>query len=369
MQLSSRHGPGLARFLLAALLLASLCLAGATGLNAAASAIYTVTGVTVDVTDKDAATAKEKAIPEAIVKAFGILAERLGGLGAGERFKRMKAAEIGRFLSSLSIEEERTGPGRYIGKLTIRFLPRQIREVMTRAGINYIEERAPPLVVLPVWKDPGGTVVWQDSVWRKAWIGLNAENSLVPVIVPLGDLADTETISPEEALEGDKLRLEALRMRYSAEAVLVAVAEPAGEKAVHAVMTGDSPLGRVGFDKTYEAEEGGLEEAAALAAKRFHSAMVAKWVKSREPPPQDLIQQQQMLSVAVPFSNLDQWNTLRSILVTTPGISAVDISSIVAGGAFVQIRYSVPLEELRSALAGNRLSLAMEGNMWVLREL
>lgn len=360
--------PGFARLLLASLLAALLWVANAGPLQAADSAIYTVTGVTVDVTDKDASLAKEKAIPEAIAKAFGILAERLGGLGAGGRFKRMKPADFGRFLSSLSIEEERTGPGRYIGKFTVRFLPRQIREVMSQAGIDYIEERAPPLVVLPVWKDPSGTVAWQDNAWRKAWVGLNAENSLVPVIVPLGDLADTETISPEQALAGDKLKLEALRMRYSAEAVLVAVAEPAGENAVHAVMAGDSPLGRFGFDKTYEAEGGGgVEAAAALAAKRFHAAMVTKWVKSREPVArQNAVQ---VLSVAVPFADLGQWNTLRSILVATPGISAVDVSSIVAGGAFVQLRYSVPFEELRSALAGNRLSLAMEGNMWVLREL
>ncbi|MGE0212819.1 MAG: DUF2066 domain-containing protein [Parvibaculaceae bacterium] len=366
MQFFPRQGAGFARFVLAALLVGCLCTLS-TGLRAADSAIYTVTGVTVDTTDKDAALAKQKAVSEAIAKAFGILAERLGGLGAAERFKRMKPADIGRMLSSLSIEEERTGPGRYIGKLTVRFLPSRIRETMSQAGINYIEERAPPLVVLPVWKDPSGILVWQDSVWRKAWLSLNAENSLVPVIVPLGDLADTETISPEEALQGDKLKLEALRMRYSAEAVLVAIAEPSGDKAVRAVMTGDSPLGRFGFDKIYEAEQGGVEEAASLAAKRFHAAMVTKWVKSREQAaPQFAIQ---VLSVAVPFSDLDQWNTLRSIILATPGIAAVDISSIVAGGAFVQLKYGVPFEELRSALAGNRLSLAMEGNMWVLREL
>ena len=47
--------------------------------------LYTVTGVDVDVTDKDATTARRKAIIEAQVIAFPILAERLGSTKAVEQ--------------------------------------------------------------------------------------------------------------------------------------------------------------------------------------------------------------------------------------------------------------------------------------------
>ncbi len=42
------------------------------------TSIFAVQGVEVDVTDTDADTAKNKALIEAQVKAFGLLAERLG---------------------------------------------------------------------------------------------------------------------------------------------------------------------------------------------------------------------------------------------------------------------------------------------------
>src|SRR4051812_42054812 len=97
--------------------------------------LFAVSGVDVDVTDKDASTARTRAIIEAQVKAFYVLAARLGGEDAAKRLESLKAAEIGRMLRSLSIEEERSAPGRYIGKLTIRFLPAKVRDLLGRYGV------------------------------------------------------------------------------------------------------------------------------------------------------------------------------------------------------------------------------------------
>lgn len=357
---ASRDWTGAALALLLVLFVSSVAA------RAADSPIYTITGVPVDATDKDANQAKVKAISEAQVKAFAILAERLGGEKAMDRFRSLSAVDIGRMMSSLSIEEERTGPGRYIGRLTIRFLPRRIREVMSRAGISYTEDRAPPMVVLPLWKTPEGPVAWQDNPWRDAWLSLNAQNSVVPLIIPLGDLADTQTISAEEALAGDRPKLDALRLRYSAETILVAVAEPEGEASIRATMDGDSPLGKMAFDRVYEGEGGGIEAASQLAARRFHTVMLQKWTKSREPtaPAASAVQ---VLTVAVPFASIEEWTNLRDRILSTRGVAGVDVSTLSAQGAMVRLRYAVPIETLRAALAGRRLALAMEGNTWVLR--
>ena len=100
--------------------------------------------------------------------------------------------------SSLSIEEEGTGPGRYIGKLTVRFLPAKVARLFDSYGVTVVTEQAPPMLVLPVWKAPEGTELWEDNLWRKAWLGLNAEQSLVPIIIPFGDLEDTAAITAQE---------------------------------------------------------------------------------------------------------------------------------------------------------------------------
>ncbi len=329
-------------------------------------AVFRVTGVSVDATDRDAASAKMKAISEAQVKAFGILVDRIAEEGADAKLKDLPPGQIGRMLASLSIEEERTGPGRYIGKLTINFLPDKVRETLARAGVAFTEKQAPRIVVLPVWSTSGGATAWDDNPWRRAWQDLKAENAVVPIMVPLGDLNDSEAVSVEQALAGEADKLEALRLRYQGEAVLVAIAEPAGENAIHARMQGDTPLGRVIFDKTYTVQSGGVAAAAQNAAQRFHRIMIQKW-KQQNVSEARLDVQAASLDVAVPFSNPSEFSATRSRLMATPGVAGVDISTISGNGAIIRLNYNVPFQQLQAALQMQRMTLRQRGTAWVLQ--
>lgn len=334
------------------------------------STLYTVSNVEVDVTAKDASTAKLKAISEAQVKAFKILAERLGGPDAVTAAAYLSDAEIGRMMSSLSIQSEKTGPGRYIGKLSVAFLPDKVRAAFEALGIAYSEDRAPRIVVLPVWNGPEGASVWEDNPWRKAWLSLNSDNDLVPVIVPLGDLEDSQTISAEEALRGNEVKLQSLKLRYEAEAVLVALAEPAGETAVHAVMSGESPLGLITFDKVYDGAEGGWARASEIAAQRFVSLMNEKWKTAsatgaveQEPLPT------QTVDVAVPFSSIGQWNGIRARLLSVAGVSGIDVTTIGSGGARIRLAFTMGLDGLQQSLAVAGMKLVEIKGTWVLQPL
>ncbi len=352
---------------------------GARAVGPVETGLFSVTGVQVDVTDKDAASARTRAIIEAQVKAFYTLAERLGSPDAAQRLQGMDARDIGRMLRSLSIEEERSGPGRYIGKLTVRFLPDKIREVLGRYGIDVVEDQAPAVVVLPVWKGPNGLVIWEDNLWRKAWLDLKAEQSLVPIIVPLGDLEDTSAISPDEAAAGNVVKLESLMLRYEAKAILVAIAEPDPSGGIHAVMQGDSPLGRINFDKIYTADDGTPESAAATAAKRFDDVMLEKWrsvrikmaaeARARAEAEEQTRRAATSLPVAVPFSGIHQWNGIRARLLATPGVIGVDVSTIADNGAVIQLAFLDSVQDLQSALSGSGLRLVQSRGTWVLQPL
>ena len=343
--------------------------------------LFSVTGVEVDVTDKDASSARTKAIIAAQVKAFHELAARLASESEAKRLDGLTEQDIGRMLRSLSIEEEHSAPGRYIGKLTVRFLPKKVREQFQKRGIVLIEDRSPPTVILPVWKAPEGPQLWDDNLWRKAWLDLKAEQGIVPLIVPLGDLEDTQSITAEEAMAVDQVKLEALMIRYGAKAILVALAEPAPEGGIHAVMMGDSPLGKVTFDKVYTAEDGTLAASAALAAKRFQGVMLDKWRSTRlklvaeQRARAEAERQQaaaysaQSVAVAVPFSGIDKWNSIRARLLNVPGVVGVDISTIAASGAVIRLAYSNSFEALQSSLAGNRMKLVQRGGSWVLQPM
>lgn len=329
--------------------------------------LYTVTGVKVDVREKDAAQAKLKAISDAQLKAFAILARRLASPEAAKALSSLGRREIGRMMASLSVESERTGPGRYIGKLTIRFLPEKVRLAFQNAGVGFTEQQSPKIVIVPVWNGPEGAVVWGDNIWRQAWINLKAENAIVPIIVPLGDLTDSQAISVQEALAGHETKLESIKFRYQADAILVAVAAPKSKNELHAKMTGNSPLGQIAFDKTYKAA--GNEDMKGLAeriAARFHSVMIDKWKKEggagqiNAGPPQSF-------AVSVPFSSVSEWNNIRIELLTTPGVTGVDVSSIADNGAVVQLSYVGAFPALQNALKSARLNLSLYGGQWVLQ--
>jgi hypothetical protein len=359
--MASRSRPG-SRLATVCLALAALVWAIALAPPAWADPLYTVSSVEVDVTDTSASSAKLKAISEAQVKAFAVLLERLGGSDATARLQGLGPADIGRMMDSLSIEQERTGPGRYIARLTIRFLPDKVRAAMAQVDVAFTEDRAPAVIVVPVWLGPDGPEAWTNNPWRAGWLALDAHDSLVPLIIPLGDLTDSQTLPAQQALDGDRDALEALRQRYSANTIILAVAAPLDNATIRATLIGESASGPVDFDRTYTAD--GVAAAAEQAAREFHSAMLADWRTSRPTVRPTAVQS---IRVAVPVASLEQWNDLRARLVDTPGVSGVDLSSLSARGAVVRLNYSVPFPDLQAELADRRLDLALRGETWVIQ--
>ncbi len=332
------------------------------------TSIFAVQGVEVDITDTDADVAKQKALVDAQIKGFKLLAERLGNAAIVEAVSKFEEKRVLPFLKSLSIEDESVSPGRYKGKLTVRFLPSKIRALYGEFGVKVAGEQGPSLLILAVWKSAAGNVLWEDNPWRQAWINLRAEQSLVPVIVPLGEYDDTELLSVTDVMSEDAVKMEALRKRYDVKKIIVAFAEPAENGAIHATMNGDSPLGRLNFDKVYDGQTGRVEDSAALAAQRFHAVMLEKFksgaVKIAEQKRLVDANARKTLSVRVPFSAPSQWNGLRSRILSTPGVTGLDVSSLAADGAVVVLTFVGTSQDMQSSMQASGLDFKQGGGGW-----
>ncbi len=140
------------------------------------TSIFAVQGVDVDVTSTDATTARNQALMDVQVKAFHALVERLGNEKLlAEVQAKFKPEDIAPYLRSLSIEQETSGPGRYIGRFTVRFLPNKMQKFFQDYGIRVPARQADPIVVLPVWRGPEANQMWEENFWRKAWLDLKGE--------------------------------------------------------------------------------------------------------------------------------------------------------------------------------------------------
>ena len=336
---------------------------------------YAVQGVEIDETETNAAAAKDKALIDVQLKAFVLLAEKLGNSDFAAEMAKLDQKQIIPMLKSLSIEEEKMSAGHYAGKFTVRFLPDKIKPLFSKAGFSLPETQGPSMLVLPVWQnEQAQSSLWDDNPWRKAWQGLNAQQAQIPLIVPLGDQEDSSKLSVQDAINGDPVKLEALRRRYDVKTLLVAFAEPAPTGGVHAHMVGVSPLGKITIDKVYVADSGTLNDSAIMAAQRFHALMIDKFrsdqskiaaAKAANSGPAA----SQSVVVAIPFTSPTAWNGLRARMLSTPGVLGVDVTSLDGQGATARLIYAGNLEDMQSSLQATGLQMLRSGGNWVIQSI
>ena len=332
------------------------------------TSVFAVQGVPVDVTSTDATAARNQALMDVQVKAFYTLVNRLGSAQMAQDLAKLKPTDIAPYLKSLSIEQETSAPGRYIGTFTVRFLPAKMVKLFEGYGFHVPTVQAPAILLLPIYRDATASQMWEDNVWRKAWLDLKAEQSLVPIIIPLGDLEDTETLGVEDALNGDPIKLEALRRRYDAPSLIVAIAEPAEGGGIHVMMNGDTKLGRITIDKVYTGDDATLPGSAAAAAGHIDELLVDKYkenaqkavVASRTP---------QSMAVSVPFSSPTEWNRIRSRILSTPYVTGVDVSTLSTDGAVIKLTFTNALDLLQSNMGRTGLNLSEVGGSWVIQPM
>src|SRR5215470_383627 len=89
--------------------------------TAQAAAPYVVSGVPVDVTAADAATARDQAIVEGQRKAFSMLMEQLVGAQTAATIQTPSDAQLSGMVQDFEVESERLSSVRYIGVMTYRF--------------------------------------------------------------------------------------------------------------------------------------------------------------------------------------------------------------------------------------------------------
>ena len=71
-------------------------------------------------------------------------------------------------------------------------------------GVEVPTTQGAPILIVPVWRQPPESKLWEDNPWRKAWLDLKAEQGLLPLIVPVGDVRSRVTMFVADPVFGDK---------------------------------------------------------------------------------------------------------------------------------------------------------------------
>lgn len=334
---------------------------------------YEVKGVTVDVTADTASAARAQALREGQQRAMTILLERMTLKSDYPRLPGLSPEEITEYIQDFSVAEEKTSAVRYLAKLNYRFRPGEVRELLRAFNIPFAETPSKPVLVLPVLRRAGAMLLWDDpNPWRSAWQQRSAELSLVPTILPLGDLADVAAIGVDQVVAGDQQRLEAMAKRYDAGSVAVAFASIRHDPA-RSLWVLDVTLTRYNLTidpqttvVTYVSEFGETAESLlSRAAKQVTQLIEDNWKRD------NLLSSshQEAIAVRIPITGLREWLDMKTRISRVAVIRETELVQLSRAEAQVILHFIGDVGQLIIALEQADLALRGQGDAWTLEQL
>lgn len=341
-------------------LLLAVTMLPATG---SAQAIFSVTGIPIDESADSEVSAKESGLRKAKVEAFRLLLERLVVQQDQSRIPDADWSEVESLISDFSLADEKFGGGRYLASFDVRFQPIGIRRYLERNSLTYSETISNRLVVLPVFEDGQTAQLWDETNgWLTAWTTLeNLNTPPVPMVIPLGDLADVSAIGAAQASRVVQENIDAISSRYQAAGAVVAIArlgtDPAtGGHQVDVVYVSTAP----GWSEVTDsfslagAAEDTLEDVLIASANRTRLSLTENWKNQNAIRPN---QAQRRIAIVVPLNGLPSWVAVQRRLARIAPVKAIDLSEISLERADVELAFVGSIEQLQRSLNQNGLSL------------
>jgi len=338
--------------------------------GAQAPGVFEVKGVAVDVTAETAAQARERALAEGEGVAFRRLLERLTLRADHPRLPKPNPREISLYIKDFSVADEKTSAVRYLARLSYRFQAGPIRRLLTDSDLPFAETPSKPVLVLPVYQAAGALLLWDDpNPWREAWKAVPPLDGLVPLALPLGDLADIAAIVAEQAVKGNARLLNAVAARYGAGDAIVAhgtlgISARLGRPELEVFVTryGTALQEQTIVESFSSAEGEGIDGLLGRAAVELARQVEDNWKK-------DNLLEFETSAVAaakVPIQRLQDWLEVRKRLSGIAVVDRVDMILISLDEVRINIHYFGAAEQLVLALEQADLVMSAGGGEWVL---
>ncbi len=356
---------------------AVVAIALATGLSApdafaaGPTAAYTVGNYPVEARAKDAVTAKTTAIGDGQQAALRSLFRRLVPVTAYKRLTAMPPLNASDFIDGVSVRQERNSSTEYIASLDFSFQPTAVRDALRRNGIPYVDEQAPQVMLVPVWREtPAAAPESGKGLWFDAWKGLDLTHTLAPLrLEGLKPGLSLDALKP--LLEGSAGNNRLLAGEYRTETVVIALAEPdASGKKLTVTLAGQDAIGPFTLKRSYRIGANDRAYTAELAAVVGLGVLEGRWkaAKAGAIGGVDVTAGGGSIRLQVEFQSLSEWNDIRTRLLDADGAYDMDISSVSARAAEVTIRHAGGTSALSAALARSGLSMTEASGSWLVRQ-
>lgn len=330
---------------------------------------FTVGNYPVEAVANNAVAAKDKAIAEGQQAAFRSLLKRIVPVTSYNRLDRLKSVRAAEYLEGFAVRMEQNSGTTYIANLDFSFQAEEVRNLLAREGVPFIEAQSAGVTLIPVIREvkANGVFVPATGPWAEVWKGLDLDNTLTPAhIEPLRPIIHSDTI--KLAIEGDENADRILSGEYKSETIIVALAEPDfPANRLTVTLAGRDGVGPIHWSRSYRLSNGDLDYAMELAAVVSLGVLEGRWKAVGGGEQQALAAAGPEIAIDVAFANQDEWNEIRSRILEVDGVDDIRVGAVSVNRAELHLRYPGGGDALSGILAPRGLSLSNIGGGWQLR--
>lgn len=328
----------------------------------ASGSLFTVEEVKVDVTAANALQAKEQAFEEAKMKAFEEISARMLTDDGGQELPAPDPLTISTLIQDFEVTNEQLSSVRYVGTYRFRFKDSAVKKYFAGQGLRYTDVASKPILILPFYQRGEKSVLWShDNLWAQAWNRSENLGGVVPVAIPLGDLADVRDIGDDQAMNYSDSGLSRMLERYGAGEAVLAIAVPdqnfqqgAGTLTIHLYRTDRLQPEYVQEIRISKRSTQSLDDALNEGVRRVQKALQRDW-KNKTAVSSN---QNNRLKVKVSFENINEWIKTQRALKRVYGVNEIALKSLSPKSAVVDIIFQGTEERLRLALEQADMTLA-----------
>ena len=328
--------------------------------------VFGAVSIAIDKVAATAAEAQKTGVDAAAQTAFRQVLRRVL-LSSVDQDEFAAAHSYDEFTDFVHIIEEKNLEKRYIARLDFCFDAERMRTAMQNAGLQWAELQSPPILLLPVWKDPDGASAWlKNKNWIVSWHdAVDHYLGLVSLRRLPHSLTNERRFRGTDILASDPIKLAAAARIAEAEQVLVAAAELDYEGSIRIV----DVEARM-FDKNGQPITTILSQSDVISSKTDVESLDAirqtilrriekSWHKA------NLINSDiaGYLLVNVPVTSVKQWSDRLAALHNVAVIKDVTIRTLDSNGGSVLLALIGSREALQNALASHDLALIDKGEL------
>lgn len=329
----------------------------------AQSSIYTV-NINVDVTDVNAATAREKAMNSAYRQAFDIVVRKLTTAQDAAKLSSMTDAQIVNFVKEISVVSEKSSNVRYIADLQVTLNEQILKAYLQEKDIQTAVADKSKVVVIPIFREfeADKPLLWEpQNLWLKAWQKKPVYESLIEIVALPDTPISKAEITAEQAQSYDAAALQEVALNNNARDVYVADALFDGIEGLKITLTSlkseqAADVIRIPGDRKM-AEfllARGVDEVSKKIENKIKNANIAQ------------NKMQSSISAIYNYQKLSDWINVEKQLKSVPYVRKVQVDAIGAGKVQMKIDFVGTDERIWAALRNKGFNLKQFDNFYLL---